>query len=459
LLIDSDTGFHDALAQQLGRYRLSVAAEADPEDALAMAISDGFDVVMIAVEEPEKLGFKTFQKARKQLPAKVPIVLVTASLSPEAFAKHRGLKTHADAYIDKRNGEPEVFQKLDALLELGDPVADDELPPGDDIPMEIGDGDVVLDEEQMDEDPHGGFEHTMATVNPGSGVMIDKMVSAETDAAFDALLGDDMFGGGDAAPAAPVEAAAPAAAPVEVVEDAAPEPVDAGAPETLSAEESAIPEPVPHKIPEPEDDGIPVGNEDFDMDSVPAAIIDDGGAKSGAFSNAALAVPPPEAVEPIEDDSLAIPSEGDGATVIGQVAQADSADDDANNDFVEESQSLSSRDSLSSIPIVDDDLVSLDDEMPVEVEAEDVADDAMEEQPAPAPEPEPEPVPVAAIPQPLAAMPAAAATESKTKSAGHPAVDLGLDDIAENAEREQSGVYDRKSLRQIGELERTIAQL
>src|SRR5262249_21157009 len=41
----------------------------------------------------------------------------------------------------------------------------------------------------------------------------------------------------------------------------------------------------------------------------------------------------------------------------------------------------------------------------------------------------------------------------------HAAVDLGLDAVAQDADREQSGVYDRKSLRKIGELERQIAQL
>jgi len=285
LLIDSDTGFHDALASLLGPYRLSVAGEAEPEDALAMAGSGSFDIVMIAVEEPEKLGFKTFQKARKALPAKLPIVLVTSTLSPEAFAKHKGLKTHADAYIDKRNGDADIVQKLDALLSLGQPegdAVDVDVPMGEDIPMEIGDGDVVLDEEQVDDDVHGGFDNNMATVNPNSGVLVDRMVAAETDAAFDALLGDDMFGGGGED--VPQELA-PAAAPVEVAAEAAPQAVE----EEASAYDSGIPEPVPHKIPDVE--AAPsTDNSDFDMDSVPAAI-EDGGLRSGPYSNPELAIP------------------------------------------------------------------------------------------------------------------------------------------------------------------------
>src|SRR6185312_9833778 len=46
-----------------------------------------------------------------------------------------------------------------------------------------------------------------------------------------------------------------------------------------------------------------------------------------------------------------------------------------------------------------------------------------------------------------------------TGSGSHPAIDLGLDVVAESARNEQSGVYDRRALRKIGELERQISQL
>src|SRR5205823_2421510 len=45
------------------------------------------------------------------------------------------------------------------------------------------------------------------------------------------------------------------------------------------------------------------------------------------------------------------------------------------------------------------------------------------------------------------------------KTGALPAVDLGLDAIAGEADRDQSGVYDRKALRKIEELDRQIAQL
>src|SRR5439155_25236130 len=92
------------------------------------------------------------------------------------------------------------------------------------------------------------------------------------------------------------------------------------------------------------------------------------------------------------------------------------------------------------------------DEMPVEV----VEDD----EPAAAPA---EPIAAAAVDaeatvarEPI--VPEAALRPDK--KAGK-VVDLGLDQIAESAdaERDQSGVYDRKALRKIGDLEHQISQL
>src|SRR5262245_51546494 len=121
LLIDADTQFRDTLTQQIGRYRVIVMTESDADRALALATSDPPDLVIIAVEEPDKAGFKTFQKARKALATKLPIVLVTKTMSADSFAKHRGLKVHADEYIDKRGlTKDELIGKLDNLIGLGD---------------------------------------------------------------------------------------------------------------------------------------------------------------------------------------------------------------------------------------------------------------------------------------------------------------------------------------------------
>src|SRR5262245_20665168 len=178
LLIDADKQFRDTLTQQVGRYRVEVVTEPDADKALAVATSDPPELVIIAVEEPDKAGFKTFQKAKKGAAAKIPIVLVTKSMSADRLAKHRSLKVHANEYIDKRGlTKDELVGKLDNLIGLGDLQEEEvSIPVEDEIPMEIADGDVVLDE-QIDDDAAAEFgdANDMATVGGNNMMIVDQI--------------------------------------------------------------------------------------------------------------------------------------------------------------------------------------------------------------------------------------------------------------------------------------------
>ena len=82
LLIDADSAFHASLAQQLGRYRFEIAAEPDADRAFALASEVPPALLLVAVEEPDKAGFKVFQRCKKGALGKVPIMLVTSSVAP-----------------------------------------------------------------------------------------------------------------------------------------------------------------------------------------------------------------------------------------------------------------------------------------------------------------------------------------------------------------------------------------
>jgi hypothetical protein len=476
LLIDADTEFRDTLTQQIGRYRVVVMTEPDPDRALALASSDTPDLLIIAVEEPDKGGFKTFQKARKQLAAKMPIVLVTKSMSIDSFTKHRSLKVHADEYIDKRGlTKDELVGKLDNLIGLGDLQEEDvSIPVEDEIPMEIADGDVVLDE-QLDDDAAAEFgnQHEMATVGGNNTVLVDQMVSQELDGAFDALLGDEE-------PAAPrgLPGVAPVPEPVErtnagaievpdeissahdaePVPEPIPEPINA-TPDPDGPDMSGIPEPVPHKIPddEPEPEQ-PAMQSEFDELSIPERVMD-GGRSSSSYEAVA-------GDEPNVDDLPAAPRDVHEAAT-PEPEQSDVEEDD-----------IGGRDSMSSIPIEDDDMVALDDDALEEIDDSDESDESepVEEAAIAAEEPSPAAPTLAAVPAersqgtPTLAAPAvsepsglnqipAEHARAKRATGSQASIDLGLDKLAQDAESEQSGVYDRKSLRKIGELERQIAQL
>ena len=213
LLIDSDLAFRDTLTEELARYGVALVNEPEADRALQLAAADAPSLIILAIDEAtKKAGFRVFEKCKKGALSKVPIMLATGTVPADSFAKHRGLKVHADEYLDKRTMTTvELMGKIDGLIELGEPqVSLDEalsIPVEDEIPMEIADGDVVLDEvveglalgepeyhDAIDSPEHAAAEfdqHMARTVGPNDALTMDAVVEAETDAAFAALLGDD----------------------------------------------------------------------------------------------------------------------------------------------------------------------------------------------------------------------------------------------------------------------------
>jgi CheY-like chemotaxis protein len=365
LLIDADVEFQELLTNQLRRYGLEIVVNVDGADALSQIGPTKPVLVIIAVEEPDKQGYALFNRAKKGAASGLPIILVTRTLAPKSFADHRRLKLHADEYIDKSTvSSAELLGKIDNLINLGD-IGTDSVPlvsiEVDDAPVELSDGDLVLEETFGEDEPvlhqttppppmSGAGIHVVprgddferdeaATI---TGDPIDPNLAAETDAAFDALLG----GGGDTVPppttkrSKPITAIPPLPARAKAV--TGPQPQMLG----------ATPEPIP---------------------------------------------------DPREEVRLPILLEPEGTQK----------------------------------PPVDDAVVA-----PIPTERGLAA--------IPEPVPEPIPVPVG-IPDEPEAPPAPMVSSS--------GIDLGLDAVAETAERDQSGVHDRRTLQRLHMLERDNARL
>src|SRR5687767_7502725 len=114
LLVDTDQGFHRMLTEQIGAYGVEVAllSPTDP-DVLTKAAHLDPVLLIIAVEEPEKIGYSLCNKAKKGVAANLPVILVTATVAPKGFENHRKLKFHADEYVDKRGLNPaEIVGKI-----------------------------------------------------------------------------------------------------------------------------------------------------------------------------------------------------------------------------------------------------------------------------------------------------------------------------------------------------------
>jgi CheY-like chemotaxis protein len=394
LLIDADPAFRASLAQVLERYRFEIAADPDAEQALALASAAPPALLVVSVEEPDKAGFKVFQRCKKGALAKVPIVLVTSSVAPDSFAKHRSLKVHADEYIDKRSmsGE-ELLGKIDTLIGLGEPTDDDDLGmslDGDEIPLSSDD--MVLEETVGEDDAEAGDAEQH----------VDSMVDAETDAAFAALLGD-------MAPSEPAAVQAPAPAP----------------PQRTKTPTLTPPPPPP---PPPSREAPAAG-----IAAVP--MIQDPGQDGGR----------PQESGGVEFDSFTRESMHAPVDLIAHARQE-------HRDHV--AGVAGAHGSVPATAIDDPDLE------PVEDLVAAAPDPMPEQQPLPeAKASKPRFLDVSTVVEPR--LHAVAVVQAPAPSSSASAVpDLGLDEIAmPQTAAEQSGVYDRRALRKIGELERQITQL
>src|SRR5262245_57852614 len=127
LLIDHDPSFHDILHDNLSQYGFEVYLADDGGAALSQLQEIQPEIIFIAVELPDKVGYSLCNKAKKGIAKDVPVVLTTASVPPAGFKSHRKLKVHADEYLDKRTlTVQELLETVDRLVGLGGAPAGDD---------------------------------------------------------------------------------------------------------------------------------------------------------------------------------------------------------------------------------------------------------------------------------------------------------------------------------------------
>ena len=477
LLIDADSAFHTSVAKQLARFRFDIFNEPDGDRAHALAAAQLPALIIVAVDEPEKLGFKIFQKLRKGPTAKVPILLVTASMTPESFTKHRGLKVHADDYLDKRTQSDELLGKLEQLIGLGDPLEDDiEIPLEDDIPLV--EGDMVLEETLGEDDvqefdePHAAHEfdaphrpqaveepphaqaveeppHAQAIEEPAHhefddahnagtrNMQVDELVEAEIDAGFAAMFGEEP-------------AAEPAHAHPDAEDARVRAPIVANESVPVAIQDSGRREDEPEHEPQ-----LHAAAEDrFDSFEEEPARPPSGSRTPIAIDDDMIPVEEIMAHEEVEEEreestnvEAPVPTRPPAQKRPAEAPQrAEPVDAEAEHEF-------SMHDVVTRAAPVDHKLLE---ELSIPVAVAHVNRSTGDTMAPPFSRP---PAPdVAAIDPPTAPPSFLVGVRSKRESM-QPVVDLGLDEVAERAESEQSGVHDRRSLQRVGELERQVGQL
>jgi CheY-like chemotaxis protein len=270
LLVDNDQAFHRLLSDQIGPYGFEVvpANPADP-DVLSRVTQLEPTLLIIAVDEPDKLGYSLCNKAKKGVAAKLPVILATSTVTPEGFANHRRLKLHADEYIDKRDLSPhELVGKIDNLVELGDlgepsilGAADFDASDDLGLPVEVEDLSLDLAEAEVVEQIDSGLGdfaddggQTQIASEVTSSQVVDATVDSDLDGAFAAItdfsdVSDDepvaARGGPQAAPAPRGRRTEPPPLPPPARRDA-----DEPAPATIAEAVVAAPRPTPRPTPQ-----------------------------------------------------------------------------------------------------------------------------------------------------------------------------------------------------------------
>ncbi|HEY7818432.1 MAG TPA: response regulator, partial [Vicinamibacteria bacterium] len=102
LVIDEDAAFRERLASLLSPLGVRVES-VQGEDAILEALARRPpEAVFIAVDLPEKEGYALFSKVKKTR-RRVPVALLTSTISASDLKLHEKLKIHAEAYFDKRS--------------------------------------------------------------------------------------------------------------------------------------------------------------------------------------------------------------------------------------------------------------------------------------------------------------------------------------------------------------------
>ena len=119
LVLDKDKEFATFLQNGLNPYGFEILAVNPESDNIQMSNLFQAELIFIAVEAPEMLGYSLYDKARKKIGKYIPIVLTTATLSMDDFSLHSQLKEPADAYLDKRSlGSGEIPPEILKLIGL-----------------------------------------------------------------------------------------------------------------------------------------------------------------------------------------------------------------------------------------------------------------------------------------------------------------------------------------------------
>jgi DNA-binding response OmpR family regulator len=126
LVIDEDAEFQERLTSLLSALGVRVETARGEDQILELLGRRIPEAVFIAVDLPEKEGYALFSKIKKAR-RRVPVALVTSTISRSDLKLHEKLKVHAEAYLDKRAvTEDELREAIETRLSISPPEPSEE---------------------------------------------------------------------------------------------------------------------------------------------------------------------------------------------------------------------------------------------------------------------------------------------------------------------------------------------
>ncbi len=165
VIFEADLAYADELRRAFSQRGCEVVLHHDGADAAEFAEGVAPDLIVLAVELPNRNGFAICNQLKRHAAlASVPLLLISAHSPPESFDQHSKLRTRADDYAHKPIRAEELVNRCAALSPA------------------IGGG----DESGIIEVSDDAMEDLRAPARAG-----DSDVSNITDAAFDHIMLED----------------------------------------------------------------------------------------------------------------------------------------------------------------------------------------------------------------------------------------------------------------------------
>src|SRR5258708_10933226 len=122
LFIDSDESFTRGLQAAASARGFTALAAANSDAGLMLARKESPDLIVVCVESQPTNGYMLCTRLKKDDQLKsIPVILTSSNATPEAFEKHKKLKTRAEEYLINPSEPSLMLQRAAELLGMSAP--------------------------------------------------------------------------------------------------------------------------------------------------------------------------------------------------------------------------------------------------------------------------------------------------------------------------------------------------